>query len=225
MGMKGGRREIKRKGNRGRRCGSPPSQKSRRSTLLSQLLLGLLAPRTASHLCSSLSPFHCTPASLSPPALLRTTALLCFFPLEMGFPISAASISSLTLPFLTSNLISFFKLFKNSFCCCFLLVALGLRCCARAFSSCGERVAVYMLLTAVASLALEHRLSGTQAPVAVAQGLSSCSLWASQLGLSSCGARAQLSHGMWDLTRPGIELVSSALQGRFLTTGPLGKPQ
>ena len=41
------------------------------------------------------------------------------------------------------------------------LAALGLRCCARAFSSCGERgllfVAVCGLLTAVASL-VEHGL-------------------------------------------------------------------
>jgi len=29
---------------------------------------------------------------------------------------------------------------------------------------------------------------------------------------------------MWDLPRPGIELVSSALHGRFVTTGPAGKP-
>ena len=29
---------------------------------------------------------------------------------------------------------------------------------------------------------------------------------------------------MWDLTGPGIEPVSLALQGRFLTTGPPGKP-
>ena len=29
---------------------------------------------------------------------------------------------------------------------------------------------------------------------------------------------------MWDLAGPGIELVSLALQGRFLTTGPPGKP-
>ena len=30
---------------------------------------------------------------------------------------------------------------------------------------------------------------------------------------------------MWDLPRPGIELVSPALQGRFLTTGTPGKPR
>ena len=42
------------------------------------------------------------------------------------------------------------------------LVALGLRCCARAFSSCGERellfVAVRGLLIVVASLVVEHGL-------------------------------------------------------------------
>ena len=42
------------------------------------------------------------------------------------------------------------------------LAVLGLRCCARAFSSCGERgllfVAVRGLLIAVASLILEHGL-------------------------------------------------------------------
>ena len=29
---------------------------------------------------------------------------------------------------------------------------------------------------------------------------------------------------MWDLPGPGIEPVSPAFQGRFLTTGPPGKP-
>ena len=42
------------------------------------------------------------------------------------------------------------------------LAALGLRCCARAFSSCHEQgllfVAVHGLLTAVASLVAEHGL-------------------------------------------------------------------
>ena len=42
-------------------------------------------------------------------------------------------------------------------------------------------------------------------------------------GLSSCGARALLLHGMWDLPRPGLEPVSPALAGGFLTTVPLGK--
>ena len=42
------------------------------------------------------------------------------------------------------------------------LAALGLHCCAQAFSSCGERgllfVAVHTFLIAVASLVAEHRL-------------------------------------------------------------------
>ena len=43
--------------------------------------------------------------------------------------------------------------------------------------------------------------------------------------LSSCGSRAQLLHGMWDLPRPGLEPVSPALAGRFSTTAPPGKPE
>ena len=42
--------------------------------------------------------------------------------------------------------------------------------------------------------------------------------------LSSCGSRAQLIHGMWDLPRPGLKPVSPALAGRFSTTVPPGKP-
>ena len=53
--------------------------------------------------------------------------------------------------------------FLNKFIYLFyFLAALGLRCCARAFSSCSERrllfVAVRWLLIAVASLVGEHRL-------------------------------------------------------------------
>ena len=43
-------------------------------------------------------------------------------------------------------------------------------------------------------------------------------------GLSSCGSRAQLLRGMWDLPRPGLEPGSPALAGRFSTTAPPGKP-
>ena len=42
--------------------------------------------------------------------------------------------------------------------------------------------------------------------------------------LSSCGSRAQLLRGMWDLPRPGLEPVSPALAGRFSTAAPPGKP-
>ena len=57
---------------------------------------------------------------------------------------------------ITHNIVSFF-FFLN-----LLLAALGLGCCARAFSSCGEQVllcvVVHGLLIVVASLVAEHRL-------------------------------------------------------------------
>ena len=85
---------------------------------------------------------------------------------------------------------------------------LGLRCCARAFSSCSERgplfIAVRGPLTIAASLVAEHRLQTRR--------------------LSSCGSRAQLPRGMWDLPRPGLEPMSPALAGRLPTTAPPGKP-
>ena len=87
------------------------------------------------------------------------------------------------------------------------LAVLGLRFCARAFSSCGERgplfIAVRRPLTIAASLIAEHKLQTRR--------------------LSSCGSRAQLLGGMWDLPRPGLEPVSPALAGRFSTTAPPGK--
>ena len=87
------------------------------------------------------------------------------------------------------------------------LAVLGLRFCARAFSSCGKRgpifIAVHGPLTIVASLVAEHRFQTRR--------------------LSNCGSRAQLLRGMWDLPRPGPEPVSPALAGRLSTTVPPGK--
>ena len=88
------------------------------------------------------------------------------------------------------------------------MAVLGLRFCARAFSSCGKRgplfIAVRGPLTIAASLIAEHRFQTRR--------------------LSNCGSRAPLLRGMWDLPRPGLELVSPALAGRFSTTAPPGKP-
>ena len=66
---------------------------------------------------------------------------------------------------------------------------------------------------------------GTRASVVVACGLSSCGSRALEHRLRSCGARAQLLRSMWDLPGPGLEPVSPALAGRFLTTAPPGKPR
>ena len=88
------------------------------------------------------------------------------------------------------------------------MAVLGLRFCARAFPNCGERgplfIAVRGALTIAASLVAQHRLQTRR--------------------LSSCGSRAQLLCGMWDLPKPGLEPASPALAGGFSTTAPPGKP-
>ena len=88
------------------------------------------------------------------------------------------------------------------------MAVLGLRFCARAFSSCGKWGPLFIMvrgpITIVASLVVEHRLRMRR--------------------LSSYGSRAYLLCGMWDLPRPGLEPVSPALAGRFSTTAPPGKP-
>ena len=88
------------------------------------------------------------------------------------------------------------------------MAVLGLRFCARAFSSCSKWGPVFIAvrgpLIIAASLVAEHRFQTRR--------------------LSNCGSRAQLVRGMWDLPRPGLEPVSPALAGRFSTTVPPGKP-
>ena len=88
------------------------------------------------------------------------------------------------------------------------MAVLGLRPCARAFPSCGKRGPLFIVVrgppTIAASPAAEHKLQTRR--------------------LSSCGSRAQLLRGMWDLPRPGLEPVCPALAGRFSTTAPPGKP-
>ena len=99
---------------------------------------------------------------------------------------------------------TFFYLFIYLF-----MAVLGLRFCARAFSSCGKWGPLFITvrgpLTIAASLVAEHRLQTRR--------------------LSNCGSRAQLLRGMWDLPRPGLEPVPPALAGRFSTPAPPGKPQ
>ena len=68
------------------------------------------------------------------------------------------------------------------------------------------------------------RAPGARASVVVALGLSSCGSWAPEHRLSSCGTWAWLLRGMWDPPGPGLEPVSPALAGGFLTTAPPGKP-
>ena len=98
--------------------------------------------------------------------------------------------------------------FKFIYLFSLFMAVLGLRFCARAFSSCGKwgplLITVRRPLTIAAPLVAEQRLQTCR--------------------LSSCGSWAQLLRGMWDLPRPGLEPVSPALAGGFLTTAPPGKP-
>ena len=125
-----------------------------------------------------------------------------------------------------STIQAFFYIYKFIYLIYLFLAALGLHCCTWAFSSCGECgllfVAVCVLLIAVASLVAKHR---PQISVVVVCRLSSCGSRALERRLSSCGTRAQLLCGIWDLPGPGLEPVSPALAGGFLTTAPPGKSQ
>ena len=102
----------------------------------------------------------------------------------------------------------------------YFLAVLGLRCCARAFSSCGERGLLSSLRCAGFSLQWLLLLwsMGSRRT-----GFSSCGSWTLERRLSSCGARAYLLRGTWDLPGPGLEPVFPALTGGFLTTAPPGK--
>ena len=99
--------------------------------------------------------------------------------------------------------------FKNLF-----LSVLGPHCCV-GFSL----VAVHELLIVVASLtqALGHVSFNSCR-------LSSCGSRAPEHRLSSCSIWTQLSHGMWDCSGSEIQPVSPALEGKFFTVEPLGKP-
>ena len=68
------------------------------------------------------------------------------------------------------------------------------------------------------------RAPDMRASVVAAHRLSSCGSRALERRLSSYGTQAQLLHSMWDLPGPGLEPVSPALAGGFLTTAPPGKP-
>ena len=82
----------------------------------------------------------------------------------------------------------------------FILAALDLRCCPRAFYSCGSRGFSLQWLLLLWSTGSRH------------------------VGFSSCGTWAQLLRSMWDLPGSGLEPMSSALAGGFLTTVPPEKP-
>ena len=110
-------------------------------------------------------------------------------------------------------MVYFFFLINLFYLIYLFLAALGLCCCARAFSSCGEQgllfIAVLRLLIAVASLAAEHRpqARGPQqswhaGPAAVARGLQSSGSAAAVHGPSCstvCGILPDQGSNPWPL--------------------------
>ena len=116
---------------------------------------------------------------------------------------------NLSLPSLTPSNHKFLFFFSVClFIYLFIYGCVGSSFLCQGFLCCGKRGPLFIAacgpLTIAASLVAEHRLQTRR--------------------LSNCGSRAQLLHGMWDLPRPGLEPVSSALAGRFSTTAPPGKP-
>ena len=88
------------------------------------------------------------------------------------------------------------------------MAVLGPRFCARAFSNCGKRGPLFIVVRGPLTIAglpvAEHRLQMCR--------------------LSNCGSWAQPLRGMWDPPRPGPKPMSPALAGRPPTTAPPGKP-
>ena len=88
---------------------------------------------------------------------------------------------------------------------------------ARAFSSCGKQGPLFIVVRGPLFITVHGPLTIAVPPIAGHR--------LQMRRLSSCGSRAQLLRGMWDLPRPGLEPVSPALAGRFATTAPPGKPR
>ena len=87
------------------------------------------------------------------------------------------------------------------------------------FSSCREQG----LLSACGAQASHRRAFSRAAQVLGHLGFSGCSSWSREHELSSCGTQSWLLRGMRDLPRSGVEPLSPALAGGFLTTEPPGK--
>ena len=114
-----------------------------------------------------------------------------------------------------------FKHFKNNL----FLTVLGLRCCSSfslvvaSYSSCGAEASHCDDFSCC-----RHGLQGARASAVSVFRFNRCSSRGLEHRLNSCGPQAQLLCNMWDVPRPGIELVSLALAGGLLTSEPSGKP-
>ena len=110
----------------------------------------------------------------------------------------------------------YFFLIATLFIYLFIFGCVGSSVCVRAFSSCGKWGPLFIAVRGPLFIAVRGPFT-IAAPPVLGHRLQT-------RRLSSCGTRAQLLRGMWDLPRPGLEPVSPALAGRFSTTAPPGKP-
>ena len=112
----------------------------------------------------------------------------------------------------------FLKKFYSYFIYLFIFIfgCVGSSVRARAFSSCGKWGPLFIAVRGPLFITVRGPFTIVAPPVAGHR--------LQTRRLSSCGSRAQLLRGMWDLPRPGLEPVSPALAGRSSTTAPPGKP-
>ena len=87
---------------------------------------------------------------------------------------------------------------------------LSLFCCTLAFSSCSKQgllfAAVHKILTAGSSLVVGHRIQIHKLQYLWLEGFRSCGVWALEHKLNIFGVQGL--RGMWNLPRPGVELLS-----------------
>ena len=88
-------------------------------------------------------------------------------------------------------------------------------CFAQAFSSCHVRGLLFIASHCCDFSCCRVQIIDSQASVCGSQAL--------ELRLNSCGTRAYLLCGLWDLPTPGIEPKLPLLAGKFLSTMPPGK--
>ena len=119
-------------------------------------------------------------------------------------------------PFSFFFFLIFFYSYFIYFIYLFIFGCVGPSVRARAFSSCGKRGPLFIAVRGPLFIAVRGPFTIAAPPVAGHR--------LQMHRLSSCGSRAQLLRGTWDLPRPGLEPVSPALAGRFSTTAPPGKP-
>ena len=105
-----------------------------------------------------------------------------------------------------------------------MILPLLKNCGCQAFSRRGKQGLLFLvtggLLTEVAGFSCDAQALGVQASATVWHRLCSCGLRALEMRLSNRGAQALLPCSMGDLPGAGIEPVSPALAGGFLSTTP-----